>query len=198
MRRKQGLTLGQALIAFLTQLPKMANQSRLTSISSNSPFSWNSHLSMNRSICDSRCSGFPVELEHSHIAIAQGLMHISLSIAPRPSPDHMRGLSFDQGNHPRCDDRAKTLIPKRTNPSRFLRYAGCFKADATEHQLSPEIYSLIGKNRKRLKGRSSSVRLSLRQPHYHRQYKIARRLVALRPALSQRYALIGESLFERS
>jgi len=41
------------------------------------------------------------------------------------------------------------------------------------------------------------VRLSLRQPHYHRQYEIAIRLVALRPALSQRYALIGESLFER-
>jgi len=52
-------------------------------------------MSMNRSICDSRCSGFPVELEHSHIAIARGLMHISLSIAPRPSPDHMRSLSFD-------------------------------------------------------------------------------------------------------
>ena len=113
MRRKQGLTLGQALVAFLTQLPKMANQSRLTSICSNSPFSWNSHLSMNRSICDSRCSGFPVELEHSHIAIARGLMHISLSIAPRPSPDHMRRLSFDQGIDRLCDDKAKTPIPKR-------------------------------------------------------------------------------------
>lgn len=139
-----------------------------TSIRGTSPFSLNSHMSLNRIYCDSRCTCFPVELEQQHIAIAPRLMHKSLPTTPRPSPDRKRCL---------------------------LRLCCSKLLPATTPELNFHLNWLSQKEEQRngSKGRSSSVRLSLRQPHYRRQFVIVLRLAALRPALSLRYALIGES-----
>jgi len=133
-------------------------------------------MSLNRSICDSRCSGFPVELELPHIAIAPKLVHFSLPIAQRPSPDRTRGLIYAQL---RCCE-------------------GSLLTTTTELQLSPRIVVSLRRTGNGSKEGSSSERLSLRRPHYLRQLWVDLRLAALRPALSRRYALIGESLLKKS
>jgi len=167
-----------------------------TSIRRTSLLSWNSHMSLNRINCDSRCTCFPVELEQQQIAIAPKLMNKSLPTTPRPSPDRERCLIRDL-NRKLFENRAKGFLPKRSNPvRRNLCCSVVLPASTTESKLSPELVVSIGRTWNGSKGRSSSVRLSLRRPHYRRHFENALRLAALRPALSLRYALIGESILK--
>src|SRR5882724_3964665 len=164
-----------------------------TSIRRMNSLSLNSHMSLNRRYCDSRCTCFPVELELQHIAIAPKLMHKSLPTAPRPSPDRERCLIRDLYRK-LFEIRAKGFLPKRSNRvRRTLCCSDVLPTSTTEILLSPELVVSIGRTWNGSKGRSSSVRLSLRRPHYRRHFENALRLAALRPALSLRYALIGES-----
>ena len=164
-----------------------------TSIRRMNSLSLNSHMSLNRRYCDSRCTCFPVELELQHIAIAPKLMHKSLPTTPRPSPDRERCLIRDLYRK-LFEIRAKGFLPKRSNRvRRTLCCSDVLLSSTTEKLLSPELVVSIGRTWNGSKGRSSSVRLSLRRPHYRRHFVNALRLAALRPALSLRYALIGES-----
>jgi len=150
-------------------------------------------MSLNRRYCDSRCTCFPVELELQHIAIAPKLMHKSLPTTPRPSPDRERCLIRDLYRK-LFEIRAKGFLPKRSNRvRRTLCCSDVLPSCTTEILLSPELVVSIGRTWNGSKGRSSSVRLSLRRPHYRRHFVNALRLAALRPVLSRRFALIGES-----
>ena len=120
-------------------------------------------MSMNRSDCDSRCSGFPVELEFQRLAVAPELMHKSLPTTSRPSPDRKRRLMHDWKYERLWKGKAK-ILPKRSISSQLVpllrrRIARQRIQGATFTRM----FVSMGRTWNGLKGRSSSVRLSLRR-----------------------------------
>lgn len=156
-------------------------------------------MSLNRINCDSRCTCFPVELEQQQIAIALRLMNKSLPTTPRPSPDRERCVIPDL-NRNFMDEEPEAFSHRDLTWSDEISVAAAFYGrPQPRYNFHLNWLSQWEELGTAQRGRSSSVRLSLRRPHYRRQFWIALRLAALRPALSLRYALIGESIWkERS